>query len=96
MGAAPRRLRPHWVAVWVVLFVVFLGELLGYAWVRMQCVQTGYEISQLVQEQQRLSELQANLKIELARLKAPQRIARIAGEQLGMTLPSARQIVVLP
>lgn len=95
MGSA-RRLPPRWVALWVGLFALFIGELLGYAWVRMQCVQAGYEISQLVREQQRLNELQANLKIELARLKAPQRIARIAGEQLGMGMPSARQIVVLP
>jgi cell division protein FtsL len=56
----------------------------------------GYEISALTKEQQRLTELQANLKVELARLRAPQRIIRIAQEKLGLTLPTSKQMMVMP
>jgi cell division protein FtsL len=84
------------LALWLSLLCVFIAELLGYTWVRVQCVRVGYEISTLNKEQQRLNELQANLKVELARLKAPQRITKIAQEKLGLTLPAPRQMMVMP
>ena len=92
----PRRRNPRMIAVCLSLLCVFIAELLVYTWVRVQCVRVGYEISSLNKEQQRLSELQANLRVELARLKAPQRITKIAQEKLGLTLPAPRQIVVMP
>jgi GAF domain-containing protein len=47
-------------------------------------------------ETQRLTELQDNFKVELARLKSPQRITKIAREKLGLTMPAPRQMMVLP
>jgi cell division protein FtsL len=91
-----RRRNPKMLAVWIFLLCVFIAELLIYTWVRVQCVRVGYEISALGQEQQRLTELQANLKVELARLRAPQRIIRIAQEKLGLTLPTSKQMMVMP
>ncbi len=40
--------------------------------------------------------MQDNLKIELARLKSPQRIAKIAREQLGLVTPTPKQTIVIP
>jgi cell division protein FtsL len=91
-----RRRNRKMIALWLSLLCVFIGELLVYTWVRVQCVRVGYDISAVNQEQQRLTELQANLKVELARLKAPQRITKIAREKLGLTLPAPKQIMVLP
>ena len=91
-----RRHNPKMIALGLSLLCVFIAELLVYTWVRVQCVRVGYEIATLNKEQQRLSELQANLKVELARLKAPQRITRIAQEKLGLTLPAPRQMMVMP
>ena len=74
----------------------FMAELLFYTWSRVQCVQVRYEISELTAEQQRLVMLQDNLKIELARLKAPQRIANIAKQRLGLVAPTSKQLIVIP
>jgi cell division protein FtsL len=84
------------IALWLSLLCVFIAELLVYTWARVQCVRVGYEISTLNKEQQRLNELQVNFKVELARLKAPQRITKIAQEKLGLTLPAPRQMMVMP
>jgi cell division protein FtsL len=84
------------VALWLTLLCLFIAELLVYTWARVQCTRTGYEISSLTREQQRLGELQTSLKVELARLKAPQRITKIAQEKLGLTFPTARQVMVMP
>jgi cell division protein FtsL len=40
--------------------------------------------------------MQDNLKIELARLKAPRRISKIAKEQLGLVAPTSKQLIILP
>jgi cell division protein FtsL len=91
-----RRRNPKMVALWLLLLCVSIAELLGYTWVRVQCVRVGYEIALLNRETLRLTELQDNFKVELARLKSPQRITKIAREKLGLTMPAPRQMMVLP
>jgi len=83
------------MAVWVVLTVVFIAELLVYTWCRVQYVRTGYEIAQTTQEHQRLMELHRKLNVEDARLKSPERITRIA-RQRGLVMPDSKQVVVIP
>jgi cell division protein FtsL len=91
-----RRRNPKMVAVWLLLLCALIAELLVYTWVRVQCVRVGYEIALLNRETQRLTELQDSFKVELARLKSPQRITKIAREKLGLTMPAPRQMMVLP
>ena len=43
-----------------------------------------------------IDEMQKNLKIELARLKSPERIAKIAETKLGLVMPSAKQTIIIP
>jgi cell division protein FtsL len=59
-------------------------------------VQVNYDIAEATQDQQRLIALQDNLKIELANLKSPQRIATIAREQLGLITPTSKQMIPIP
>ena len=91
-----KRQNPKLLALGLVLMGLFIAELLFYTWCRVQCVQVKYEISKATQEHQRLVALQDNLKIELANLKSPQRIATIAREQLGLITPTSKQIVPIP
>lgn len=84
------------LVLWLVLMGLFIGELLFYTWCRVQYVQVKYEISKATQKQQRLLALQDNLKIELANLKSPQRIATIAKEQLDLITPTSKQMVPIP
>jgi cell division protein FtsL len=75
------------------IIVVFLWLLLsgfGYVWCRVQVVELGYQLSdtQLLNDNKKLH-------LELARLKAPERVQRIAVEQLGLKHPTKDQIVVL-
>ena len=75
---------------------LFIAELLFYTWCRVQSIQVRYEISELNAKQERMVRLQDNLKIELARLKSPQRIAKIAKQQLGLVAPTSKQLIVIP
>jgi len=81
--------------VWLVLMAIFIFELFFYTWCRVQCTQMGYAITRLEAEQSTLTDRQENLKIELARLKSPERIEKIAREQLGLVRPKPEQIIVV-
>ena len=74
----------------------FITELLFYTWCRVQSIQVRYEISELAANQERLVMMQDNLKIEMARLKSPERIAKIAKQQLGLILPTNKQLILVP
>lgn len=84
------------VLLWGLVLAAFLSELLFYTWCRVQYTRTGYEISKELKHQRHLAGQQQQLQIELARLKTPSRIARIAWEKLNLVMPQAQQTVYLP
>jgi cell division protein FtsL len=81
---------------WILVLFLFMAELLFYTWCRVQCVQVGIAIGQENRKQQELKTFQNSLKIELARLKAPERISQIARNQLGLNLAEPQQVVLVP
>ena len=98
--AANRKITPSGsrrpAGVWVLLLSLFVAELLFYTWCRVQCVQVGLVIGEQTRKAASLKTLQSSLKIELARLKAPERISYIARTELGLAMPEPEQVVVVP
>jgi cell division protein FtsL len=84
------------MVIFIIFMTIFLGELLFFTWCRVQTIGTGYEISKETQRRQDLINFQNNLKIELARLKSPERIAKIAKNQLGLVTPTPEQMIIIP
>jgi len=84
------------VIIWFIVMAVFITELLIYTWSRVQCVKVGYEISNENNKNRNLINLQNNLKVELARLKSPERLADIAKNQLGLKIPTPEQMIIIP
>lgn len=93
---ASRPGRRKQVMIWALVLSLVITELLFYTWCRVQCVNTGYLIAQESRKQHELTKFQNNLKIELARLKAPETISRIARNKLSLAMPDPQQIVVVP
>ena len=81
---------------WMAIFSLFMVELFFYTWCRVQYVQVGLSLSAERRKQQELSTLENSLKIELARLKAPERVMRIAHENLGLQMPDPKQTIMVP
>jgi cell division protein FtsL len=82
--------------IWIIFMVIFIAELFIYTWCRVNYIDMGYEISKETKKQHELMTLQNNLKIELASLKSPERIAKIAKYQLGLKTPTKSQTIVIP
>ncbi|RLC26489.1 MAG: hypothetical protein DRH21_02015 [Deltaproteobacteria bacterium] len=84
------------VIIWFIIMAVFIAELLIYTWSRVQCIKSGYEISNENNKNRNLINLQNNLKVELARLKSPERLAKIAKNRLGLKTPTPEQMIIIP
>ena len=56
-------------------------------WQQVQAVRVGYEAGQMRRQMRRQSELNEGLRVELARLNAPERLAQDAEARLGMSRP---------
>jgi cell division protein FtsL len=88
--------RPRIVRICLLLLLIFLFEFFLRTWCGVQCIRTGYEITEARHRQEELLEIQKNLKIELARLTAPETLHRVAEQEFGLRTPDADQVVVLP
>lgn len=77
------------------LFILF-AEVFVYTWCKVQVVNTKYAIADLRREAQKMQFAQDNLKIELARLRSPERIAVYARENRGLVMPTVGQFATLP
>lgn len=77
------------------LFILF-AEVFVYTWCKTQVVGAQYAINDLRREAQQLQFTQDNLKIELARLRSPERIAAYVRENRGLVMPAVGQFVALP
>jgi len=91
-----KKQKSNLLGIWIVLLILFIGELLFYTWCRVQCTRLGYEMTKDVEANRKQMVLQNSLVLELARLKSPERISAIARQQLKLEPPSHEQMVVLP
>ena len=66
--------------------------LLSYAWQHFECIQVRYQIERLQAERAKSSELNQQLQLEVATLRAPMRVDSIARNQLGLTVPVPGQV----
>ncbi len=83
------------VTIWLVITSIFIGELFFYTWCRVQCVNLGYMISKTAEDQRSIRDSNNKLEIELARLKTPERIVKVAREKCGLQMPKPEQIITL-
>jgi cell division protein FtsL len=77
--------------------VVLLGGLIAlgaflYAWQHFETIQLRYQLESLRSERAQTTELNQELKLEIAGLRAPERIDMIARRQLGLTAPVPGQV----
>jgi cell division protein FtsL len=68
---------------------------LVFVWARVQVIELGYEVSRIRKETTDLVQQRDLLESEVASLKAPERLARIAAERFGMRLPMGDEVVIV-
>lgn len=76
---------------------VFLGLCLVFVfvWERVDVVRIGYQIERLKRDKAVLERQRDELRVKFSTLSASDRIAKLATEKLGMSLPRQGQIIVV-
>lgn len=81
--------------LWILLLGVLTAELFVFTWSRIQCLDAGYAITRNTSEYNHQIALRKKLRIELAHLKSPDRIATIAKDKMGLMTPQPNQILTI-
>jgi len=87
---APHRVRE--TARLLALGGLVAAVALLYAWQHFACIQLRYQLESLKSQRAQAAELNQELRLEVAGLRAPLRIDQIARRQLGLTAPAAGQV----
>lgn len=87
---APNRLRE--CARWVSLGGLVAACVLLYAWQHFETIQLRYRLEALRGARSQATELNQQLKLEVAGLRSPGRVDAIARGQLGLTMPVPGQV----
>jgi cell division protein FtsL len=74
---------------------LLVAVLLFSAWQHFELVQHGYLMERLQQERAAEEEINRQLKLEIAVLRAPRRIEDTATEKLRMVRPAATDVVII-
>lgn len=77
----------------VLLFTLFAAVGILHVTSRVLVVDMGYRLSKAESEGRSLTRENDRLKLELATLKAPARLEKLAKEQLGMMMPPGSAVV---
>lgn len=88
-----RRQRELWssLGIGAVLVLVVMFD----AWQHFEHIRHGYAIDELQKSLAAEDEVRRHLRLEIATLRAPQRIERIAVSRLGMVAPKSGDAIVL-
>ncbi len=93
-GVSVGRVLLHLLPV-VTLAALFAAVGILHVTSRVVVVDVGYRLSNAEAESRNLTRENDRLKLELATLKAPARLEKLAREQLGMMMPAGSAVVAL-
>lgn len=78
------------LAVTIGLCLVFV-----FVWERVDMVRLGYQVERLKHEKVVLERERDELKVKFSALSSPDRIAKVATEKFGMSLPQPGQVIMV-
>ncbi len=79
----------------LMLVVVYGISATAYIWIHLQSTSMRYALARLNRIHDDLLQRRSELQIEWEMLKAPQRIARIAEQELGLVPPDPHEVIVV-
>lgn len=80
---------------YIIPSVAVLGSVFLFLWQQVQATRLGYVVGQTRAALHQQQEHNAYLRLELAHLQAPERIAKDAHGRLGMSAPNPESLVFL-
>ena len=88
-----QRQRELWQSAGVGVLLVLV--LLFSAWQHFELLRNGYRLEQMQRDRAAENDINRHLRLEMETLRAPQRIEKLATQQMGMVAPAAGDAMVL-
>lgn len=79
----------------LIAALAVISVLLLYVWQRVDLVRVGYDIQQLKTRHALLQRENHELRVKVSALASPERIARLATEELNMRQPRPGQVILV-
>jgi len=79
----------------VACLLLYGASATAYVWIHLQNISMGYAVARISRVQDELLQQKSELLIEWEMLRAPQRIARIAEQELGMVPADPYEMVIV-
>ena len=79
----------------VVMISMFMLLALLFVWTRVHVVELGYDISKLKKQTAELLEEKHRIEADVASLKSPERLSKIAKKKYGMRLPRGGEMIFI-
>ncbi|MFO0705680.1 MAG: cell division protein FtsL [Nitrospira sp.] len=79
----------------MLAMVVGLCLVFVFVWERVDMVRLGYQIERLKHDKVALERERDELRVKFSALSSPDRIAKVASEKFGMSLPQPGQVVMV-
>jgi len=79
----------------LILVLVLMIASLAFVWSHVRLTELKYQIAKEISAKDSLLEENRKLKVEIATLKSPQRVEKLARDKLGMTYPEREQVIFL-
>lgn len=72
-----------------------LGLVFVFVWERVDMVRIGYQVERLKRDKTILERQRDELRVQFSSLSASNRIAKLATEKLGMSMPQQGQVILV-
>lgn len=95
VGKKSAMLRAKVVRRGIALAAVAIVMALTFVWTRVRVIQLGYEVSDLNRQVGELLRQKNQLEVEVAKLKSPERLEKMAQEYFHMRLPLGNEIIFI-
>ena len=84
-----------WLALTLLLGIIFTLSSVFYVWLRIQQIHEGYRLAKLQDEYAQLTSVQRKMRLEWNRLQDPYFLEQLARERFGLNPPSTDQRLLL-
>jgi hypothetical protein len=85
--------RATWFPWWALIFIIAFA--VGTIWLRLDIIKSSYEVSQTDALIRNVKKENENLSLDLARLKSPLTLKKMAREKFKLDSPLAGQVIYL-
>jgi len=82
-------------STFIFIAIIFMFVALIYVGLHIHMTELEYNVAAQLSEKGKKLEEQKKLRLELATLRAPQRVESVAREKLQMSYPESNQVIVL-